>query len=75
MKESLIIDNAGFDVEAMAQMSEKDFVDLHLENDSICRGKPEAERRKHLKFCYRLILEKSKPALRKKPDPVPGDSK
>lgn len=66
---TLIIDNAGFDVMAMAAMTEKDFVTLHLENDSIAKHKPEEERVQYLKKCYAAIKAEAKPAesVKKKP--------
>lgn len=67
---SLIIDNAGFDVMAMAAMTEKDFVTLHLENDSIAKHQPEEKRVQYLKDCYAAIKAAAKPAEPPKKKPA-----
>jgi len=55
--ESLIIDNAGFDINAMSKMKEAEFVKLHLENKAIAYGLPEEERVQWLKAAHKSILE------------------
>lgn len=67
MKQTLIIDNTGFDVEAMAQMTEEDFVALFLENDAIAPHKTEDERKAYLKNCYAGIQKAAAPPDVKKP--------
>lgn len=52
---TLIIDNVGFDIEAMKRMNEKDFINLHLENKSIAQRMAAMDRRKYLKDAYRMI--------------------
>lgn len=51
----LIIDNVGFDVEAMAKMTEKEFVDTHMGTDAICWGKTPEEKKAWLKNAYKEI--------------------
>lgn len=58
--ESLIIDNCGFDVLAMAGMSEKEFVDTHMGNDAICQGKTAEQKTKWLKDAHKAIKAKAK---------------
>lgn len=53
----MVIDNVGFDLKAMAAMSCKDFVMLHLENDAICPGKSVAERKEWLRAAYKAICQ------------------
>lgn len=60
--QTLIIDNVGFDVQAMASMTEKDFVSLLLENDAIAKFKPKEERILYLKNCHASIKAVAKPA-------------
>jgi len=57
---SLIIDNAGFDVAAMSQLTKKQFVDLHQDNPAIKYGKSDAELKKWLEDAYAAIVEKAK---------------
>lgn len=52
---TLIFDNVGFDIDAMKQMSERDFVNTHMPNDAIARGRNEQDRRKYLKSAYAII--------------------
>ncbi len=49
---NLIIGNLGFDVPAMAALSEKDFIDLHKDNDVLNYGKTPAQVQKWLKEAY-----------------------
>ena len=60
MKKDLVIDNVGFDVHAMAAMSEKDFVETHLSNDAIAKWKTNEERIQWLKEAYKAIKTEAK---------------
>lgn len=66
-RQTLIIDNTGFDVEAMAQMPEQEFITLFLENDAIARHKTEEERKAYLKNCYAAIQTAAAPPVTTKP--------
>jgi hypothetical protein len=59
MKE-LMIDNAGYDVQAMSKMSQQEFVDTHFDNDAIGRGRDADGRRAYLAECHSKIVEASK---------------
>lgn len=50
----MIIDGVGYDQEAMAQMTEQEFVKLHLENGAIGFGKEDRE--KYLKSVYAQLV-------------------
>lgn len=54
------IDNVGYDVQAMAAMTEKDFIELHLPNDAIGRGLSEPDRVKYLKSVFAALKKASK---------------
>lgn len=56
---SLIIDNAGFDVEAMSALTEADFIELHKSNPAIQYGKTEQDLLKWLKNAHKAICEKA----------------
>lgn len=56
----MIIDNVGFDVAAMAELSEKEFIELHLPNDAIAPRMDEKSRREWLKKAYAAINPQSK---------------
>lgn len=60
-KQTLIIDNVGFDVQAMHEMTEQQFVDLFLENDAIARHKTPEERKQYLQACYSSIAKVAAP--------------
>lgn len=66
-RQTLIIDNTGFDVEAMAQMPEQEFITLFLGNDAIARHKTEDERKAYLKNCYAAIQKAAAPPVITKP--------
>lgn len=66
---TLIIDNVGFDVEALAKLSEKEFVDTHLSNDAIAANKSNTERIKYLKNCYKEV-KKSVSSFEKPKDSI-----
>lgn len=66
-RQTLIIDTTGFDVEAMAQMTEADFVALFMENDAIARHKTPEQREQYLKDCYAAILKAAAPSDTEKP--------
>ena len=51
----MIIDNVGFDAKAMALLTEQEFIDTHLPNDLICKGKSVAVRRDWLRAAYAAI--------------------
>jgi hypothetical protein len=51
----LIIENVGFDVEAMAKMPEDKFVETHMDNDAIQPHKSKEEKAKWLKDAYASI--------------------
>lgn len=76
---SLIIDNVGFDQPAMAKLSEKEFIDLHMEDDAICRNQSKEEKTNWLKAAYAVIKPKvvSDPGgtSASKPDSKKPDSK
>lgn len=52
----MIFDNVGFDVPAMAALKEREFVDIHMSNDAICRGKSKAEKRAWLQNVHRQMV-------------------
>lgn len=56
----LFIDNAGFDVDAMSQLTKKEFVELHSTNPGIQYGKTEAELKKWLEDAYAAIQNAAK---------------
>ena len=56
----MIIDNVGFDVKAMSLLTEKQFIDTHLSNDAICRGKSVAVRRDWLRAAHAAIKSNNK---------------
>lgn len=56
----MIIDNVGFDAQAMALLTEKEFIDTHLPNDLICKGKSVAERRDWLRAAHAAIKSNNK---------------
>lgn len=62
--QSLTIDNAGFDVLAMSQLTEQEFVDLHKATPAITYGKTEEETVKWLKKAHKAILLAAKPAVK-----------
>lgn len=66
-RQTLIIDNTGFDVEAMAQMPEQEFITLFLENDAIAPHKTESDRKAYLKNCYAEIQKAAAPPDTVKP--------
>lgn len=66
-RQTLIIDNTGFDVAAMAEMTEAEFVELFLPNDAIARHKTEEQRVKYLKDCHAAILKAAAPPATAKP--------
>ena len=74
-KKSLTIDKVGFDVEAMAKLSEKEFVEIHLENDAICPHQPKDVRFKYLKDCYASIKEANEPKAEKPAEKAPEVNK
>lgn len=57
----MIIDGVGYDLQAMAAMSEKAFVELHIPNDAIGKGLGSADRLKYLKKVYGALKSASKP--------------
>lgn len=66
-RQTLIIDNTGFDVEAMAELTEVEFVELFLPNDAIARHKTPEQREQYLKDCHAAILSAAAPPEVKKP--------
>lgn len=73
IKETLIVDNVGYDVEAQSAVSEAEFVKTHLEDLTICPHKPEKERTAYLKGVYKKIVAASK-KLKKQPADETGDT-
>lgn len=55
---TIVIDNCGYDKAAMQKLTEKQFVDTHLPNDALARGRTEDERKKYLKDVYAIIKTK-----------------
>ena len=51
---NIIIDNVGFP-RSLAELSEREFVEIHLPNDAIAKGKTEAQRKEYLKTAYSLV--------------------
>ena len=70
----MIIDNVGFDVKAMSLLTEKQFIDTHLSNDAICRGKSVAERRDWLRAAHAAIKSNNKGQVQT-PAPLKNDGK
>jgi hypothetical protein len=66
MNNNLTIDNVGYNVSAMAAMTQKEFVETHLSNDAIGKRLSETERRKYLADCHKAI----KAAAGEKPAPI-----
>jgi hypothetical protein len=60
----MIINGIGLDAEAMSQLTEKEFISLHLPNDAIGRGLSEKDRTALLKDTYKTLFK----ALGKKPE-------
>lgn len=70
MIQTLIIDNSGFDVAAMSQITEKEFIDTHKDTDSISFRKTPAETEKWLKDAYKAIKAAVAPVKEVKPKPI-----
>lgn len=71
---SLIIDNAGFDVQEMSKLTKKQFIDTHKKNPAICYGKTEEELIKWLEDAHASILEAAKAGGTGKSKPVEANS-
>lgn len=53
---TLVVDNStGFDIDAMAQLTEKEFIDAHKDTDGIKYGKTDKELDTWLKGAYKAI--------------------
>lgn len=60
------IDNVGFDVKAMAKLTKKEFVEIHMDNDAICPHQPVDEKTKWLEEAHdAIIAANGKPAAAK----------
>jgi hypothetical protein len=69
---NLIYDNAGYDVDAMVKLSEREFVETHLPNDAIAKNKTPEERAKYLKEVYKAIVQASKVSKASKAETKPA---
>lgn len=56
----MIIDNVGFDVQAMAGLTEAEFIKIHIDTPAICQYLTKEVKIKWLKNAYKAIKEKAK---------------
>jgi len=61
MKPYLILDGVGFDVKAMAEMTETDFVETHKDTEAITYGKTPEQTEAWLKDAYSKIVAENSP--------------
>jgi hypothetical protein len=58
----MIIDNVGYDVQAMVKLSKKQFIDLHLSNDAIAPHRDQEAREKYLEKVYEALCASANPS-------------
>ena len=54
----MLIDGVGYDIKAMSQISESEFIKIHIDNDAIVKGRSKEEFASYMKGVHAQIKKK-----------------